>query len=697
MSGKSANRLRSESSPYLQQHADNPVDWYPWGQEALTLAKESGKPILLSIGYSACHWCHVMAHESFEDEATAALMNKLFVNIKVDREERPDLDMIYQKAHQLLTQRPGGWPLTMFIDPEEQRPFFGGTYFPDKARYNMPAFTDLITRVAAYFNDEKEEIRSQGQQLVGVFTRLDPGPPSDRDKLTTAPLQSAQQQIAQNFDREYGGTGDAPKFPHPSTLDRVLRHWRDSAHGDEPDIDALFMVTLSLTRMAEGGLYDQLGGGFCRYSVDRFWQIPHFEKMLYDNGPLLALYAQAYLATGESLFARTARDTADWIIADMQSPEGGFYSSRDADSAGGEGLFYVWTPDEVQNLLTAEQYAIFAPYFGLNVAANFEGKWHLTVRESVKTLADVTGKTETELVKTIDAARATLLTARAQRIAPDRDEKQLTSWNALAIRGLAIAGRALEQPDHIKAAQKAADFIFENLLQDGRLLASHKNGRSKFAAYLDDHAFLLDALLELLQAQWNSRYMEFAITLADLLLEHFYDGEAGGFYFTADDHETLMHRLKPLADEAMPSGNGIAAFALQRLGFILGETRYLDAAEKTLRFAWRAMDEYPHGHVSLITALEEYLHHPETIILRGEESEISRWLSSAAKLYAPRRLIFAIPADAENLPGALSERKAKDGETLAYRCIGSQCSLPINSWDALAIELSEAASGEARA
>ncbi len=697
MSGKSANRLRSESSPYLQQHADNPVDWYPWGQEALTLAKESGKPILLSIGYSACHWCHVMAHESFEDEATAALMNKLFVNIKVDREERPDLDMIYQKAHQLLTQRPGGWPLTMFIDPEEQRPFFGGTYFPNKARYNMPAFTDLITRVAAYFNDEKEEIRSQGQKLVGVFTRLDPGPPSGRDKLTAAPLQSAQQQIAQNFDREYGGTGDAPKFPHPSTLDRVLRHWRDSAHGDEPDIDALFMVTLSLTRMAEGGLYDQLGGGFCRYSVDRFWQIPHFEKMLYDNGPLLALYAQTYLATGEDLFARTARDTADWIVADMQSPEGGFYSSRDADSAGGEGLFYVWTPDEVQSLLTAEQYAIFAPYFGLNVAANFEGKWHLSVRESVKTLADASGKTETELVKTIDAARATLLTARAQRIAPDRDEKQLTSWNALAIRGLAIAGRALEQPDHIKAAQKAADFIFENLLQDGRLLASHKNGRSKFAAYLDDHAFLLDALLELLQAQWNSRYMEFAITLADLLLEHFYDGEAGGFYFTADDHETLMHRLKPLADEAMPSGNGIAAFALQRLGFILGETRYLDAAEKTLRFAWRAMDEYPHGHVSLITALEEYLHHPETIILRGEESEISRWLSSATKLYAPRRLIFAIPADAENLPGALSERKAKDGETLAYRCIGSQCSLPINSWDALAIELSESASGEARA
>ena len=693
MNKKTSNRLLSESSPYLQQHADNPVDWYPWGPEALTLAKETGKPILLSVGYSACHWCHVMAHESFEDEATAELMNKLFVNIKVDREERPDLDMIYQKAHQLLTQRPGGWPLTMFIDPEEQRPFFGGTYFPNEARYGMPAFTDLITRIATYFNDERDEIRSQGQQLVGVFARLEPNPPSGMLKLTGAPLQSVHQKIAGDFDREYGGTGGAPKFPHPTTLDRILRHWRDSAHSDEPDIDALFMVTLSLTRMAEGGIYDQLGGGFCRYSVDRFWQIPHFEKMLYDNGPLLALYAQTYLATGEETFARIAAETADWIIADMQSAEGGFYSSRDADSEGGEGLFYVWTPEEVQTLLADDQYEIFARHFGLNVAANFEGKWHLTVHDSLNVIAGDTGRTEAELTDVIDAARAALLQARAQRIAPDRDEKQLTSWNALSIRGLAIAGRALDRPDLVRAAQKAADFIYENLLRDGRLLASHKNGESKFAAYLDDHAFLLDALLELLQAQWNSRYMEFAITLADLLLEHFYDDEAGGFYFTADDHETLMHRLKPLADEAMPSGNGVAAFALQRLGFILGDTRYLDAAEKTLRFAWQAIDEYPHGHVSLITALEEYLHHPETIIMRGEKAEIGRWLTSAAKLYAPRRLIFAIPADAENLPGALSERKALDGETIAYRCTGSQCSLPINSWEALAIELSESSPG----
>jgi uncharacterized protein YyaL (SSP411 family) len=694
MPNKSSNRLISESSPYLQQHADNPVDWYPWGEEALALARETGKPILLSVGYSACHWCHVMAHESFEDETTAALMNKLFINIKVDREERPDLDMIYQKAHQLLTQRPGGWPLTMFIDPEEQRPFFGGTYFPNEARYGMPAFTDLITRVADYFANERDEIRSQGQQLVGVFARLEPNPPAAKLQLTAAPLQSVQQQIAANFDREYGGTGDAPKFPHPSTLDRILRHWRDSAHSDEPDIDALFMATLSLTRMAEGGIYDQLGGGFCRYSVDRFWEIPHFEKMLYDNGPLLALYAQAYLATGEELFARTAAETADWIMTDMQSAAGGFYSSRDADSEGHEGLFYVWTPQEVRDLLAAEEYDIFARHFGLNSAANFEGKWHLTVHESVKVLVRDTGRTETELTNLINAGRATLLDARTKRVAPDRDEKQLTSWNALAIRGLAIAGRALDRPDLIEAAQKAADFICENLLQDGRLLASHKDGESKFPAYLDDHAFLLDALLELLQAEWNSRYMELAILLADLIIEHFYDSEAGGFYFTADDHEALMHRLKPLADEAMPSGNGIAAFALQRLGFILGETRYLDAAEKTLRFAWRAMDEYPHGHVSLITALEEYLQHPETIVMRGEKAEIGRWLGSAAKLYTPRRLIFAIPADAENLPGALDERKAKDGETIAYRCIGSQCSLPINSWEALAVELSESAPRE---
>ena len=689
MSKQSSNRLATETSPYLLQHADNPVDWYPWGQEALHLAQESGKPILLSIGYSACHWCHVMAHESFEDDATAALMNEQFVNIKVDREERPDIDKIYQTAHQLLTQRAGGWPLTMFINPDDQRPFFGGTYFPNVARYGMPSFTDLITRVADYFRDHRDEVKSQGQQLVDIFGKLEPPAADDGLELTAKPLSSARERIAQSFDQEYGGIGNAPKFPHPTTIDRLLRHWRASAQGANPDTDALFMVSLTLTRMAEGGIYDQLGGGFCRYSVDRYWQIPHFEKMLYDNGPLLALYAEARLATGDEMYGRIANETADWILADMQSPNGGFYSTRDADSEGEEGLYYVWTPEEVQALLNDEQYAVFARHHGLNADANFEGKWHLTVRENRNTIAEELGTTEQAVTELIDSARATLLQARVKRVAPGRDEKQLTSWNALAIRGLAIAGLALGRNDLIESATKSADFIRENMMVDGRLLASFKDGQARFAAYLDDHAFLLDALLELLQAEWSNRHLGFAVELADLLLEHFYDQDSGGFFFTADDHESLMHRPKPLADEAVPSGNGIAAFALQRLGFLLGDTRYLDAAEKTLENAWRAIDEYPHGHVSLLSALEEYIDHPEIIVIRGDDEEIRRWRENATRIYAPRRLVFAIGSETEGLPGSLTDRKPVPNETVAYRCVGSHCSLPISSWEALAVELSE--------
>ena len=439
------------------------------------------------------------------------------------------------------------------------------------------------------------------------------------------------------------------------------------------------MATLTLTRMADGGLFDHVGGGFCRYSVDRYWQIPHFEKMLYDNGPLLAIYAQAALASGDPLFAYTANATADWMLADMLAPNGGFYSTRDADSEGEEGLYYLWTPEQVQALL-GDDYAIFAKRFGLDQEPNFEGKYHLTVREP---LAD------DDAHNTIERSKKILLAERMTRIAPGRDEKQLTSWNALAIRGLAIAGRSLDRPELIDAAANAADFIRENLLVNGRLLASYKDGQARFAAYLDDHAFLLDALLELLQSRWNSEHLAFAVQLADLMLEHFEDSERGAFYFTADDHEALIHRPKPLADEAVPSGNGIAAFALQRLGFLLGDSRYLDAVERTLRGAWQAIHEYPHGHVSLITALEEYLQHPEIIIIRGDNDEISRWRDSAAKLYAPRRLVFAIESTASTLPGALAERKAVDGETVAYRCVGTHCDLPVTSWEALASELSE--------
>jgi uncharacterized protein YyaL (SSP411 family) len=521
-------------------------------------------------------------------------------------------------------------------------------------------------------------VRQQSGRLLDVFNKLEPRPAADGQALSDAPLALARNTFEQTLDREYGGFGSAPKFPHPTTLDRLMRHWRSTANDAEPDVEALFMAALTLARMAEGGLFDHIGGGFYRYSVDRYWQIPHFEKMLYDNGPLLAIYAQAAVATGDALFGYAANATADWMLADMRDANGGFYATRDADSEGHEGLFYLWDPDEVRELL-GDDFDVFAKRFGLDTEANFEGRWHLTVREQV---------TDDEAA-VINKAKQSLQARRDTRVPPARDEKQLTSWNALAIRGLAIAGRALERPDLVDAAANAVEFLRHKLVQDGRLLASYKDGRARFAAYLDDHAFLLDAVLELLQARWNTKHLEFAQHLAKLLLEHFEDKDNGGFWFTANDHEQLIHRSKPLADEAVPSGNGIAAFALQRLGFLLGDTTCLDAAERTLRAAWQAISEIPHGHVSLLTALEEYLEHPEIILIRGADDEISRWRDSAAKVYAPRRLVFAIPENETGLPGALADRKPIDGETVAYRCLGTHCEMPVTTWEALAAQLVE--------
>ena len=623
-----------------------------------------------------------MAHESFEDDATAAVMNELYVNVKLDREERPDIDKIYQTAHQLLTQRGGGWPLTMFLNPEDQRPFFGGTYFPNEARHGLPAFSDLLRSVHTYYQQQREDVRGQGEQLQAILAQIEPPPADVGQVLTDAPLALLRQQLEQTFDRDYGGFGSAPKFPHPATIERLLRHWRGTAGSSEPDIEALFMATLTLTRMAEGGLFDHLGGGFCRYSVDRYWQIPHFEKMLYDNGPLLGLYAQAFLATGDAQFSATANATADWMLDDMRSENGSFNATRDADSEGEEGRYYVWTPEQVAALLPAADYDPFARHFGLDRSANFEGKWHLAVAESLQDIAKSTQRDEKELTASIDRSKAALLAERDKRVAPGRDEKQLTSWNALAIRGLAIAGRSLDRADLTDAAADAAEFIRKELFRDGRLLANYKDGEAKLAAYLDDHAFLLDALLELLQSRWSLDHLQFALHIARLLLERFEDAAGGGFYFTADDHERLIHRPKPLADEAVPSGNGVAAIALQRLGFLLGETRYLDAAERTLRAAWRAVDEYPHGHVSLLSALEEYLEHPEIIVVRGDDAD--EWRDAAAKLFTPSRLVFSIPSNEKELPGALADRSPVAGKTVAYRCKGTHCDLPVDNWRAFA-------------
>jgi uncharacterized protein YyaL (SSP411 family) len=669
------NRLAGETSPYLLQHAANPVDWYPWGPEALEKARAADKPILLSIGYSACHWCHVMAHESFEDAATAALMNELFVNVKVDREERPDLDRIYQTAHQMLTQRGGGWPLTMFLSPDDQRPFFGGTYFPPEPKYGMPAFRDLLKRVAQYYREHGEDVRRQGDALVEVFGQMQP-PAATQAPLTRAPLATGRAALQRDFDGRFGGFGDAPKFPHPMNLEFLMRTWRASAGDDQPDLQALYMATLTLTRMAEGGLYDQVGGGFCRYSVDPYWMIPHFEKMLYDNGQLLAVSAQAAVATGDALFWRVAQGTADWILRDLANPGGAYYSTLDADSEGHEGKFYVWTPDEVRALLDEREYAALARRFGLDREANFEGRWHLHAFEPLEKVAEEAGLTTEEAAESLDSARAKLLAVRNQRVWPGRDEKILTAWNGLAIAGLAAASRALDRTDYVDSAARAVAFLREHCWFDGRLLAVHKDGRSRFPAYLDDHAFLAWGLLELLQARWQGPWLEWAVELAETMLAHFEDREAGGFYFTADDHESLIHRPKTFGDDATPAGNGVAARVLLRLGYLLAEPRYLDAAERTLRAAWSLVERYPHGHTSLLMALDELTEPPTIVVLRGPADDIAVWRAELDKLYEPRRLVLAVPADATGLPAALADKRPQ-ATTVAYVCRGTTCSAPL--------------------
>jgi uncharacterized protein YyaL (SSP411 family) len=670
------NHLAEETSPYLLQHAENPVDWYPWGDAALSRAKQENKPILLSIGYSACHWCHVMAHESFEDPGTAALMNELFINIKVDREERPDLDKIYQLAQQMLTHGSGGWPLTMFLTPKEQ-PFFGGTYFPKEPRHGMPAFRDLLRRVADYYREQNAEIEMQNQQLTAAFAAMTP-PPAPDAALDDAPLAQGRAALERSFDATFGGFTGAPKFPHPNSIERCMRHWYAAAAGPTPDLKALYMASLTLTRMAEGGLYDQLGGGFARYSVDGAWMIPHFEKMLYDNAQLLCEYSRAHLATGEALFAKVAHETADWVLRDMRSPEGAFYSSLDADSQGHEGKFYVWTPGEVQVLLTPPEYAAFSRRFGLDRAANFEGEWHLHAYRSLDDIAAEIKGTPLGVAALIDSSRGKLLQARNLRIWPARDEKILTAWNALMIKGLAIAARVLNRPDLAAAASTAVDFLRHHLWRDGRLLATYKDGRAHLPAYLDDYAFLADALVELLQTRWRGADLEFARQLTEVLLDQFEDPEHGGFFFTAREHEKLIHRSKTFADESLPAGNGIAAGVLCRLGYLLGETRYLDSAARTLQAAWTAMQEYPQAHMSLLNGLEDFLPSMQVLVIRGEAAGATQWARELGTLYAPTRMIFAIPTG-EELPPALAEKRA-GAATVAYLCSGMTCSAPLTNF-----------------
>ena len=621
------NLLSNESSPYLLQHASNPVHWLAWNEESLALARETNKSILLSIGYSACHWCHVMAHESFEDGDTAAVMNDLFINIKVDKEERPDLDKIYQNAHSLLTERPGGWPLTVFLTPDTHMPIFAGTYFPPVQKHGLPAFKSLLHHINEIWQTRGADISRQSDSLESTYQRIyESSKPATTDFNRIA-IDIARNQIEKQFDTVNGGFSGAPKFPHPSIMEFALKHWSYSKKSNQADPRILHSAIYSLEKMADGGIFDHLSGGFCRYSTDELWMIPHFEKMLYDNGPLLSLYSQAWKINSDPLFFNTVCETADWVTREMQSADGGYYSAQDADSEGSEGKFFVWSKDEITSLLntairdtdiTAESTALFKERFGLNLDANFEGSWHLHGYVQQAALAKKHQLDEKELDTQFHLIRHYLFKHREKRIHPGTDTKILCAWNGLMIHGMSIAGRLLDKPEYTKSARLAAYFLKNHCWKDQQLFANYKNDKASLAAYLDDYAFLIYGLLELLQSQWDNDLYIWTLELADKLLLDFEDTNYGGFYFTSHYHEELIQRLKNFSDDAIPSGNAIATLVLNRLGYLSGRQQYIDAAERCLKSSWSMLNQAPISPCAQLNALNEYLTPPDILIIRNK-------------------------------------------------------------------------------
>jgi uncharacterized protein YyaL (SSP411 family) len=615
-----------------------------------------------------------MAHESFEDADTAALMNAHYINIKVDREERPDLDKIYQNAHSMLTGRPGGWPLTVFLTPDDHMPIFAGTYFPAVQRHGLPSFRQVLEGISRTWETRRSEIDRQSESLREAFDRISTEPANGDIRLSAIPLDTARNQIEAQFDARYGGFSAAPKFPHPAILRRALTHWAATGRGSER---LLHTAVFTLEQMADGGIFDHLGGGFYRYSTDEKWMIPHFEKMLYDNGPLLELFSAAGVITGNTAFVDSARLTADWVMREMQSADGGYYSSLDADSEGEEGRFYVWTRAEIADHLGEDELPLFSRRYGLDRPANFEGRWHLHAHQDCATLAEAFNISEDAVRAQLRRMADRLFEVREQRVHPERDDKVLTAWNGLMIQGMAGAGRLLQKEAYIESAASAASFVQQHLWRNGRLLATCKDGRSHLNAYLDDYAFMLAGLLELLQARWQSEWLEWAITLADRIIELFEDGESGGYFFTSHDHEKLILRSKSYADEAIPAGSGIAALALQRLGYLIAEPRYLESTEKCLKAAWQGINQAAISHCTMLDALHEHLQPPRMIILRGNANDLAQWLSLSRGRFLSETHIYAIEDTAE-LPSQLADKSAAD-KPRAYLCRGLQCEAPLES------------------
>ena len=684
MTPKFTNRLIHETSPYLLQHAHNPVDWYPWGEEALERARREDRPILLSIGYSACHWCHVMEHESFENEPIARLMNDNFINVKVDREERPDLDAIYMNAVQMMTGH-GGWPMTVFLTPDG-RPFYGGTYFPPVDRYGMPGFPRLLIAIAEAWRDKRDEVEQNAGGLLNELSRLDrlkgAGGPLNQDLL-----DQCVKQLLQAHDRENGGFGTKPKFPPAMALSFLLR--RHHRSGDQTILQA---VELTLEKMALGGIYDQLGGGFHRYSVDERWLVPHFEKMLYDNALLSRIYLDAWLATGKPLYRRIVEETLAYVEREMIDPSGGFYSTQDADSEGVEGKFFVWEKEEVISLLGREEGEIFGAFYDVTEEGNFEERNILNIRESAESIARRFGVSAERLEEVLARGRRLLFEARERRVKPGRDEKMLTAWNGLMLRGFAEASRALERPDYLAIAVRNAEFVLSHLRRDGRLMRTHKAGESKLNGYLEDYAYLIDGLLALYQADFDPRWFREALALTETMIEYFRDDAAGGFFFTSSDHESLIARTKDYYDNATPSGNSVAVEVLLKLALYTGEHRYREMAEKILRQVEGTMQRLPHGFGHMLCGLDLFLASPHEIAVIGQAAapETRALLQAIFDRYLPNKIVAL--AEAEAAPAAasiklLENRGRQAGKPTAYVCRDFYCEAPTTDPAELARQL----------
>ena len=675
------NQLLNENSPYLLQHADNPVNWYPWGEEALVRARAEGKPIFLSIGYAACHWCHVMAHESFEDEETAALMNEHFINIKVDREERPDIDAIYMQATVAMTGS-GGWPMSVFLTPD-LRPFYTGTYFPPVRRYNMPAFKDVLLNLAKVWDEQREEVDRVGSQ---VLQHIQPQLLAQAENaLSAETLEAATKSLLESYDWGYGGWGSAPKFPQPMTVEFLLRRALSDSPQQEQSLKASQHV---LDAMSRGGMYDVVGGGFARYSVDNFWRTPHFEKMLYDNAQLALAYLHGYLVTGEARYRRVCEETLDFLLREMTHPSGGFYSSLDADSEGEEGKFYVWTQDEMEKILGPD-FDFFKTAYGITPQGNWEGKTILQRTLDDSSLA-ARFKMDTEAVHTKMAeGHARLLEARNSRVRPGTDDKVLVMWNALALTAFAEAGRYLERQDYLEAAIRNARFLLDNLYVTDRLRRSWRDGQAKHNAYLEDYAGLILALVALYQSDPNREWYTTALIYADEMVAHFTDPN-GGFFDTRDDHEALLVRPKDIQDNATPSGNALAAMALLQLATYGDRTKWRDTAEAMLASIQNALLRYPTSFAQWLSAADFSIGPTREVAILGEleDAKTQALVRTLWKSYRPRQVaaLSAFPPGPGS-PVLLIDRPLLNNEPTAYVCQGFVCLRPVNSPEEMEMQL----------